>query len=134
MVPLARHYSYPNLRPKSSLICTPPALTVAGTQNIAQKQDVRVSPTRKIVANLQNLIIVQSVRVGSITKCLALAAVLGGFCTGCGGIATTQTFSPLMFFLPGLVEARPASPQIVPIIRTTSPAQIASNRVLAKAN
>jgi hypothetical protein len=84
---------------------------------------------------MQILIIVRTVKVGSILKCLALAAVVLGFATGCSGIATTQTFSPLMFFLPGLVETRPASPQIVPIMQTASPAHVvASNRDSAKAN
>ena len=74
-------------------------------------------------------------RVRSIIKCLAASAVVLGLGTGCGGLNTTQTFSPLMFFLPGLVEAKPASPQIVPVMQTASPAQvIASNKVLAKAN
>jgi hypothetical protein len=63
-------------------------------------------------------------------KCLALAAVLLSLGTGCGGIATTQSFSPLMFFLPGLAEARPAAPQIVHVIQTAKPAQIASTRDL----
>jgi len=67
-------------------------------------------------------------------KCLALAAVVPGLCTGCSGIATTQSFSPLMFFLPGLVETRPAPPQIVPIMQTAAPARIASNRDLATVN
>ena len=67
-------------------------------------------------------------------KCLALAAAVLGLGTGCSGINTTQSFSPLMFFLPGLVETRPASPQIVPVMQTASPAQIASNRDLATVN
>jgi hypothetical protein len=75
------------------------------------------------------------VRVGSLTKCLALTAVVLALGTGCGGIAMTQTFSPLMFFLPGLVEYKPVSPQIVPIMKTTSPTQaVASNRDSAKVN
>jgi len=74
------------------------------------------------------------VRVGSIMKCLALAAVIPGLGTGCSGIAATQSFSPLMFFLPGLVETRPASPQIVPVLQTAPPAQMASNRDLAAVN
>jgi len=74
------------------------------------------------------------VRVGSITKCLALAAVVLGLGTGCGGIAATQSVSPLMFFLPGLVETRPGSPQIVPVMRAAAPARIALNRDLAAVN
>jgi hypothetical protein len=88
-----------------------------------------------MVANIQIVIIVQGVRVRSIMKCLALAAIVLGVATGCAGIATTQTFSPLMFFLPGLVENKPASPQIVPIMKTAAPAQaVASNRDSAKVN
>jgi hypothetical protein len=70
-------------------------------------------------------------------KCLALAAVILGLGTGCGGLATTQTISPLMFFLPGMVETKPASPQIVPVMQTATatPAQvIASNRDSVKVN
>jgi hypothetical protein len=74
------------------------------------------------------------VRLDLTIKCLALAAVVLGLGTGCSGIATTQSFSPLMFFLPGLVDARPASPQIVPVMPTASQAQIAFNRDAAKAN
>jgi hypothetical protein len=75
------------------------------------------------------------VRVGSLIKCLAVAAVIVGMGTGCSGIATTQSFSPLMFFLPGLVESKPVPPQIVPVMQTVSPAQvIASNRDLAQVN
>jgi hypothetical protein len=75
------------------------------------------------------------VRVGSIIKRLALPAVVLGLATGCSGIATTQSFSPLMFFLPGLVEARPVPQQTVPIMKTVSPAQIiALNRDSATAN
>ncbi len=88
-----------------------------------------------MVAKIQFVTIIGIVRVGSITKCLALAAVVLGLGTGCAGIATTQTFSPLMFFLPGLAETKPASPQIVPVIKTAAPPQvIASNRDLAKVN
>jgi len=67
-------------------------------------------------------------------KCLALAAVAAGLGTGCSGIAASQSFSPLMFFLPGLVETRPASPRRVPVMQTATPAQIASNRDLATVN
>jgi len=74
------------------------------------------------------------VRVGSVIKCLALTVAVLGLGTGCGGIATTQTISPLMFFLPGLAEARPGSPQIVPVVRTTTGTPLASNRDLAKLN
>jgi hypothetical protein len=67
-------------------------------------------------------------------RCLALAAAVLGLGTGCGGIAATQSVSPLMFFLPGMVETRPGSPQIVPITTTATPALIASNRGLATVN
>jgi hypothetical protein len=73
-------------------------------------------------------------RVGSLIKCLALAAIVLGLGTGCSGIATTQSFSPLMFFLPGLAETKPASPQIVPLMQPTAPVQVMSGRDLAKVN
>jgi len=61
-------------------------------------------------------------------KCVAAAAVVLGLGTGCAGISTTQSFSPLMFFLPGLVEAKPGTPQIIPVTQPAKTAQIASNR------
>ena len=88
-----------------------------------------------MVAKIQIITIIYAMRVGSLIKCLALAAVVLGLGTGCSGIATTQSFSPLMFFLPGLVETKPASPQIVPVMQTSIPAQvIALNRDSAKVN
>ena len=87
-----------------------------------------------MVAKIRIITIVDGVRVNSTMKCLALAAVVLGLGTGCSGIATTQSVSPLMFFLPGLVETRPGSPQIVPVMQTAPPAQIASNRGLATVN
>ena len=83
---------------------------------------------------MQTATIIYDVKVGSIMKCLALAAVVLGLATGCSGLNTTQSFSPLMFFLPGLAETRPASHQIVPVMQTAPPAQIASNRDLATVN
>jgi hypothetical protein len=77
---------------------------------------------------------VHGVKVGSITKCLALAAAVIGLGTGCSGINATQSFSPLMFFLPGLVENKPVPPQIVPVVQTAPPAQVAANRDSAQAN
>ena len=48
-------------------------------------------------------------------KCAAgLLAVLG-LGAGCGGIAATPAFSPLMFLLPGLAQnGKPAQPVAVP--------------------
>ena len=81
------------------------------------------------------VIIVHAVRVASISKRLALAAIVTGLATGCSGIATTQSVSPLMFFLPGLVQNKSGSSQIVPLMKTPPPAQvIAFNRDSAKAN
>jgi hypothetical protein len=40
------------------------------------------------------------VKVGSCIKCLAGAATLLLLCSGCGGIAATPSFSPLMLFFP----------------------------------
>jgi len=75
------------------------------------------------------------VRVGSLIKTLALGAILAVSVTGCGGIAATPTFSPLMFFLPGLAKDHAKPRQIVPLKQDGSPAQvIASNRDSAKVN
>jgi hypothetical protein len=68
-------------------------------------------------------------------KRLGLAIVVAGTVTGCGGLATTQTFSPLMFFLPGLAATKPVPPQIVPVVKDTPPAQVVAFRsVPAKVN
>jgi hypothetical protein len=67
-------------------------------------------------------------RLGSIIKNLAalLAILLIG--AGCGGIAATQTISPLMFLIPGLgVNNRPPNPAV-------SPSQSQPIAVLARAN
>jgi hypothetical protein len=74
------------------------------------------------------------VRVGSITRCLALAGVVLAFGTGCAGINASQSVSPIMFLLPGLVENKPVPPQIVPVIKNAPTAQIAFNRDSVKAN
>jgi hypothetical protein len=68
------------------------------------------------------------VKAGSIIKCLALAAVIPLIGAGCAGIATTQTISPLMFFLPGLVDTKPNPPQTIPVT------QVASERDLSQLN
>jgi len=67
-------------------------------------------------------------------KTLAVAGVLLGIGTGCSGLATTQSFSPLMFFLPGLADSKTVPSQVVPVMKTAPVAQVASNRVLAKTN
>ena len=63
------------------------------------------------------------VKFGSSIKCLACSAALLLLCAGCGGIATTQTISPLMFFLPGFVEVKStnASPGIVAAVQPAEP-------------
>jgi hypothetical protein len=95
---------------------------------------VRVCLTRIIIANMVLVLIVQIVKVRSMIKCLALLFVTAGIGTGCSGIATSQSFSPLMFFLPGLGETRPVPSQIVPLEKTGITAQMASNRDSAQVN
>jgi uncharacterized membrane protein YfcA len=67
-------------------------------------------------------------------KCLALAAVVLGLCSGCGGFAAAPTFSPLMLFLPGLANSKPGSPQIVPLMQVAPSAQLAANGDSVKVN
>jgi hypothetical protein len=73
------------------------------------------------------------VKVGSIIKCLALASITVGIGTGCSGLNATQSFSPLMFFLPGLAENKPV-PQVVPLAKSGLTAQMASNRDSVQVN
>jgi hypothetical protein len=54
---------------------------------------------------------------------LTLMAVMA---TGCGGISASKSVSPLDFFMPGLMQNRPASPQI--------PTETNSVPLLAQAN
>jgi hypothetical protein len=95
---------------------------------------LRVCLTRIFIANTVFILIVQIVRVRSIIKCLALALITAGIGTGCSGIATSQSFSPIMFFLPGMVETKPVPSQIVPLQKTGVTAQMASNRDSVQVN
>jgi uncharacterized membrane protein YfcA len=68
-------------------------------------------------------------------KCCALVVVAVGFSTGCGGLAATQSFSPLMFFLPGIAESKPVPPQMVQVTNKANSMQIvASKGDLAQVN
>jgi hypothetical protein len=62
------------------------------------------------------------VRIGLIVKTLLLAAAIPLIGGGCGGLAATPAFSPLMLLLPGIGQTKPAPPQNV------EPAQVASKR------
>jgi hypothetical protein len=44
-------------------------------------------------------------------KLMLMVAALLAVGTSCGGIAATQSVSPLMFLLPGLAQERPAHTQ-----------------------
>lgn len=57
-----------------------------------------------------------------------MAAAVLSIGTGCAGIAATETVSPLMFFLPGLVKNHPAPAKAPP------GTQVASNGNLTLAN
>lgn len=67
-------------------------------------------------------------RFGSIIKKLAVLPAILLIGAGCGGIAATQSISPLMFLLPGIGQNKtpapvaPSKPQAEPV------------RVLAQAN
>jgi len=41
---------------------------------------------------------------------LALAVAVLASCAGCGGFSGSKSFSPLSFFLPGLMKADPKPP------------------------
>lgn len=49
-----------------------------------------------------------------LARLLALAG-LAGLATGCSGINASKSFSPLSFFLPGLVRAEPAKTTPEPV-------------------
>jgi hypothetical protein len=55
-------------------------------------------------------------------KSLLLASAIPLIGGGCGGLAATPAFSPLMLLLPGLGQTKPAPPQNI------EPTQVASNR------
>jgi hypothetical protein len=55
-------------------------------------------------------------------KTLLLASAIPLIGGGCGGLAATPAFSPLMLLLPGIGQTKPAPPQDV------KPMQVASNR------
>lgn len=44
-----------------------------------------------------------------ISVSLAILAAGACLCTGCGGISATKSISPASFFLPGLMQADPAT-------------------------
>jgi len=67
-------------------------------------------------------------------KCLALGAIVVGLGAGCSGINTTQGVSPLMFFLPGLVQSTPVSRQIIPVKSAPATARMAANGDLSPVN
>jgi hypothetical protein len=69
------------------------------------------------------------VRVGSKFKSLAMAAVVLVVGAGCGGFNATPAFSPLMFFFPGLADARLTPRQTPP-----QPTPVGSNGDLAQLN
>jgi len=61
-------------------------------------------------------------------KSLLLASIIALVGGGCGGIAATPAFSPLMLLLPGLGQAKPAPSQNAPST------QLASNRDSSQSN
>jgi hypothetical protein len=69
----------------------------------------------------------RKVKFGSIAKVLALASALLVIGSGCGGFYAAPSFSPLMFLLPGMVQAKPASPQ------PPGPGQTETNLTVAQA-
>jgi hypothetical protein len=87
-----------------------------------------VSPTRIKVANVVLSNILPVVKVGPVAKSLMLASVIALICAGCGGLSATPAVSPLMFLLPGLGQAKPATPSNAP------PTQVAPNRDLSLNN
>jgi hypothetical protein len=61
-------------------------------------------------------------------KLLLLASIIPLIGGGCGGLAATPAFSPLMLLLPGIGQTKPAAPQDV------KPMLVASNRDLTQNN
>jgi hypothetical protein len=66
------------------------------------------------------------VRLGLIVKSLLLASAIALIGAGCGGIAATPAFSPLMLLLPGIGQTKPAAPP-----QKVEPMQVASTKDLA---
>jgi hypothetical protein len=67
------------------------------------------------------------VKFGSLVKILAMVSALLVIGTGCGSMYAAPSFSPLMFFLPGLIQTKPALPQ------PPGPGQTETNQIVAKA-
>jgi len=60
------------------------------------------------------------VNLGWFKRTFALVATAVLFGTGCSGINTQQTINPLMFFLPGIGQTKPAEKQPAAAIQTAS--------------
>jgi hypothetical protein len=63
-----------------------------------------------VVAVWGRLSYIWTVRYSRIIKLLAVLPAVVLFGAGCGGFQSAQGVSPLDFLLPGLTQARPASP------------------------
>ncbi|MGZ4965303.1 MAG: hypothetical protein ACXWDN_18525 [Limisphaerales bacterium] len=59
-------------------------------------------------------------KLGWLTRTFGLVAMLLIVGTGCSGINTQQTINPLMFFLPGIGQTKPAEKQPAAAIQTAS--------------
>jgi hypothetical protein len=74
-----------------------------------------------------NLPYSRHVKIGVTASILVSCSALLLLGTGCGGLYASPSLNPLMFFLPGMVQTKPAQPQ-APL-----PGQTATNWTLAQA-
>jgi hypothetical protein len=73
-------------------------------------------------------------RSGSILKKLAILPAILLIGAGCGGLAATQTISPLMFLIPGFGQNGSSKATNSPPVIAVSKPQTEPVRVLAQAN
>lgn len=69
----------------------------------------------------------KAMKFGTLARIVAMVFALAVVGTGCGGFRATPSFSPLMFFLPGLAQNKPALPE------PPAPGQTATNQTVALA-
>jgi hypothetical protein len=69
----------------------------------------------------------RKVKLGSVAKLMIVVSALPLCGTGCSSISAAPSFSPLMFFLPGLVQTKP------PLLQPPVPGQTATNWIMAQA-
>src|SRR5437588_9874530 len=90
------------------------------------RSNLMLSPTRNSIAKQDPLLILRLVNLGWITRTFAMVSILLLVGTGCSGINTTQSISPLMFFLPGIGQTKPVQTEKLAQTPTSTVVETAS--------